>query len=99
MQQLQSTQLPMYPRDPISFTFHLKNYHHLPPGLQRQTRAALAEFFHCYPQIQADGSIKMLVHFILPVHSGQYQRRVEMLIFQLRSYINAGLEFDTSFGY
>ncbi len=99
IQQTTTTSTPTYPSDPRSFTLHVKNYQFLPSDLQRLTRAALSEFFHAWPQIQKDGSIKMYAYFLLPVHSGQYQRRIEMLIFRLRSHVNAGLEFEASFGY
>lgn len=84
--------------DPTEFTLYVTNYSHLFPYKQRQLKAALYKAFGTIPQ-DCGNMLKVYAVLLGPQHSGQFIRRLEMLIFQLRCSIDPLLRFEQYFIY
>ena len=78
--------------------FRIKNYGDLPTWKQMRLEAIVARHFALVP-VAGEGMLVMHVIFGLPVHCGQYTRRLEMLMFQLRCAIDPLLTFSTELVY
>ena len=81
--------------------FRIKNYGDLPTYKQMRLEAIVAQHFALVPIADAisDGMLVMHVIFAGPIHIGQYTRRLEMLMFQLRCAIDPLLTFSTELVY
>lgn len=84
--------------DSSGYQFQVLNFGNLSEEQQQRISRLLEEHFAASPYTHED-ILEFNVLFQLPVHVGQYSRRVEMLIFRLRSQISPYLRFRQSFLY
>jgi hypothetical protein len=93
-----ATTTPQICGGPAGFSFEVSNYGDLLAFQQQYLRQVLQNHFMAAPYVSGN-SLRLNVLFPLPIHTGIYCRRVEMLIFNLHCQISPYLHFRQSFIY
>lgn len=85
--------------DATECTFRIKNFESLPPWQQTKCEALVKRRFALGAVVVGEGMLVVQEKFGAPVHCGQYTRRLEMFMLQLRNLVNPDLTFSTELVY
>jgi hypothetical protein len=85
--------------DATECMFRIKNFGQLPPWKQMKLESLVKKHFALCTMVEGEGMLVIQEKFGVPVHCGQYTRRLEMFMLQLRNVIDPSLTFSTELVY
>lgn len=98
-QSIPSTVATTISSSPNTFSLYITNYQSLLPQQQKWLKTILQQHFFSGEISEYRNVLKVNVTFANIIHTGQYMRQIELLIFRLRCNISPLLRFEPNFRY